>query len=231
MAGRNLWALNGNGILSGAIVGADQADESSPNSADESPWTQALRWASTNPAPAISSPQTFGGFLGAQASPPRPPTMGFGSSQPLTFPLPSVANTSAALPAIGNSSIAPSLSPVSYQWDAAKPWLWPPFPDIWDQWRRGAIDSMKPLFRRGYGGGAGSPRGDDYDECDDRQARERQACFNRAPDMAHEDFLDACLKRATQRWLACLKNGYPGGPGEMPQWGKKDEEIWRNFDR
>jgi hypothetical protein len=107
-------------------------------------------------------------------------------------------------------------------------WL-PALPDPWEYWKKGAIDSLGPLFRRRHGTGSGG--GDDDDKCGARHGEERQRCFDRRPDMAHPDYFFGCLDRAKERWLRCQKNGYPGGPGEVPEWGDDDEETWRNFDR
>jgi hypothetical protein len=59
-------------------------------------------------------------------------------------------------------------------------------------------DSLRPFFRRGYGAGVGSSRGDDDGKCDARQLRERQQRFARQPDIVHPDYFHGCLDRAKQ---------------------------------
>ncbi len=242
MARPNSWTLPGNGILSGVTFGADQSDADDPSSSGELPWAQAVRqaWESRSRDDSNGStymaPSTGRAFdsapVGSLGFAPLAPTIGSGSGQRSTAPLSFATNMSTVAPALGSINSPPAPLPVSYQWDAAKPWWLPPFPDIWEQWRRGANQSVEPFFRRGYGSGAGAGRGDDRDECDDRLAREEKACFDRQPDMVYgNDFFHACMQRAKDRWLKCLENGRPNGPGEVKQWGEKDEEIWRNYGR
>jgi hypothetical protein len=47
----------------------------------------------------------------------------------------------------------------------------------------------------------------------------------------HPDFLRGCLERAENRWRLCLQNKGRPDPYEPPEWGPRDEEIWRNYRR
>lgn len=111
----------------------------------------------------------------------------------------------------------------------ARPW-WTP-PSIFDEWekhfKRGNEGLYNFLFNRRYGSGGGR----DEDACERRLSEEERRCYTRAWRMPHPDYLGGCLERAKQRWSKCLENGYPGGPGEVKEWGDEDEETWRNFGR
>jgi hypothetical protein len=99
---------------------------------------------------------------------------------------------------------------------------------------RGLID----LFRR-FGGGGGGGRGrrrgsnddDDDDECLKRKNEETDRCYQRFDEYAHRDFLAACKDRAIDRWRLCIGNKGQPHPKEPPEWGPRDEEIWRNYGR
>lgn len=68
-------------------------------------------------------------------------------------------------------------------------------------------------------------------ECWRRHDEEMRECNERYPDRHHNDHYKGCLERALQRRGACLDNGYPNGPGELPKWGARDEDVWFNTDR
>jgi hypothetical protein len=99
---------------------------------------------------------------------------------------------------------------------------------------RGLIDILKRLGAGG-GGGRGRRRGndedDDDDECLKRKSREFDRCYQRFDEYAHRDFLEACKERAINRWRLCIGNKGQPHPDEPPEWGPKDEEIWRNYGR
>jgi hypothetical protein len=122
--------------------------------------------------------------------------------------------------------------PVSYQ-DEARPRPWPTPQDFVDfgPWAKQFAQGMQGLinFLRSYSSKSDDRKGED--ECGKRYAEEQQNCYDRLWQMPHTDYLDGCLKRAQSRWLTCLRNGNPDGPGEVPEWGDKDEETWRNFGR
>jgi len=254
MPGRNSWVLPGSGILGGLALNAVPPD--STDMITESPWAQAVReaWERRLPDGTVSSTLGTGNQLpqssfAAMGGPPFFPTspsavfpasalaLGFSPSPP---PAPQAGDSvqQSSDPSKAGSANLPDrfatssgTIPVSYQEGATRPWWGLPLPDPWDFWRKGAIDSIRPFFQRGAGTGSRSRGGDDEDQCDARYSQERQRCWDRRPDMAHPDFLDGCLERAKERWLKCRENGYTGGPGEVPEWGDADEEIWRNFGR
>jgi hypothetical protein len=87
----------------------------------------------------------------------------------------------------------------------------------------GLIHEMRSRSRASRGG-------DGKDECYTRRGEEEAECRARVPDMA-ANYLPGCMERARDRFIVCLRNGYPGGPGEPPKWGDADEETWRNFGR
>jgi len=89
----------------------------------------------------------------------------------------------------------------------------------------------------GGGGSGGKRRRPKHEElCERRHTEERNRCYNYEDDPVHGDYFQACLDRATERWLACDKHGgldHPG-PGEWrPGTDARpgDEEIWLNLRR
>jgi hypothetical protein len=128
--------------------------------------------------------------------------------------------------------MSPHILPAAYAGSANGPKWWGP-PILWDPWKDWREHSDKGLdgffnfFRRR----SGSWGGDGEAECDARLAEERRRCYAREWQMPHPDYLDGCLKRAQSRWITCMKNGRPDGPGEVKEWGDEDEETWRNFGR
>lgn len=111
-----------------------------------------------------------------------------------------------------------------------RPWLGPIGPGPFDPWADQFIKGMQGLTSFFRGRSRARRRDDDENECDQRFYREQQRCFERWPNMA-ADFRGACIERAKQRRNKCKENGSPGGPGELPEWGDDDEEIWLNFGR
>src|SRR5581483_7757405 len=104
----------------------------------------------------------------------------------------------------------------------------------WGPWEKNAQRSAQDIwtfFRKflSSSGGYGDP--DDDDECEARRAREVRRCKERSPDAVHPSFEQACIERANTRWRQCKENGGKPSPNEMPEWGNKDEEVWRNYDR
>lgn len=87
---------------------------------------------------------------------------------------------------------------------------------------QGLINAFKSSGRRG------GRRSEDDDYCSDRMQAEMGRCYGRQDEYAHRDFLPACIERARYRWRLCLQNKGRPDPNEPPEWGPKDEEIWRN---
>lgn len=124
------------------------------------------------------------------------------------------------------------LSPDSY-YDTVptRPW-WAP-PSVLEEWEKHFKAGNKGLYdflfqSRSFGSRG---RGRDEEACDRRHSEEVQRCYQRKWRMPHPDYLGGCLKRAEQRYLKCMQNGYPGGPGEVQEWGDADEETWLNHGR
>jgi hypothetical protein len=112
------------------------------------------------------------------------------------------------------------------------PWVLPGGPEWTEHFIRGWQGLINALRRSGRGGGGRrSNDSDDDDECSERLQREIARCYDRTDEYAHQDFLDACIRRAKYRWGLCVQNKGRPDPHEPPEWGPKDEEIWRNFGR
>jgi len=121
--------------------------------------------------------------------------------------------------------------PVGYA-DRMRPPLWGPFPDVFGPWREHFIKGFEGAIK--YFSGAGSRtsggRGED-DECDKRYEDERKRCDDRYWQTTAKGQNRACKARATTRWVGCVQNGGTPRPDEPPEWGDKDEEVWRNYNR
>lgn len=112
------------------------------------------------------------------------------------------------------------------------PWVLPGGPEWAEHFIRGWQGLINAFRRSGRGGGGRrSKDSDDDDECSDRLQKEIARCYDRVDEYAHRDFLKACQDRATDRWRLCLQNKGRPDPHEPPEWGPRDEEIWRNFGR
>jgi hypothetical protein len=108
----------------------------------------------------------------------------------------------------------------------------PGTPEWTDHFIRGWLGLLNALRRTGRGGGGGRRGGDDdEDDCSKRLGEEMRRCYSRTDDYAHQDFLQACIKRAKDRWASCIANKGRAHPNEPKEWGPEDEEIWRNFGR
>jgi len=69
-------------------------------------------------------------------------------------------------------------------------------------------------------------RANDGDWCYQRYEDELQECDDNKDNYAHQDFLSACKKRATERWDKCNRNGGRPHPEESPKLGKADEDVY-----
>ena len=142
-----------------------------------------------------------------------------------------VAAPSEAADLSGSSvpSSTPAFTPVGYRN--------PPMPSPWpiptgrfgtwdDEYRKGMQGLLNFIINQSRARGIRS-----NDACDVRRDAEKRRCVERRPFMRFDDFFFGCLNRADYRHGVCLKNGYPGGPGEPDEWGPADEETWTNPDR
>lgn len=129
---------------------------------------------------------------------------------------------------------SPPVVPASYADSADGPKWWGP-PILWDpwqEWRENFKKGMQGLINSRSRPSSSAGGGDDKEACHDRYEDEQNRCYQRKWLMTHAPSqVDACRERATQRWVKCLQNGYPDGPGEVDEWGDKDEEVWRNLHR
>jgi hypothetical protein len=120
--------------------------------------------------------------------------------------------------------------------DSPFPGVWPPIPPVvvpgipeWrDHFTRGLQGLINALRSSGRGRGR-RKEDDDDDECLSRRNAEFDRCNERIDDYAHQDFLEACKQRATDRWRLCIQNKERPDPHEPPEWGPDDEEIWCNY--
>jgi hypothetical protein len=88
------------------------------------------------------------------------------------------------------------------------------------------------LSRRGNTGrGTRKREEEEEDACAERASAEIARCYKRAPDMAHPDYLDGCIKRAKTRADMCKRNGGKPRRDEPPEWKDPDEETWLNHHR
>jgi hypothetical protein len=102
-----------------------------------------------------------------------------------------------------------------------------PMPAIPDWWKTaGAVLEMYRRILSGRGGG-----GNEDEDCVARHEKEQDRCYERYPDYAHRDFLGGCKVRASDRRNMCFANGGRPHPSEPPEWGLKDEEVFRNLGR
>jgi hypothetical protein len=139
-------------------------------------------------------------------------------------------------PLLDQSPMWGSLVPAGYiSSTRTRPWWAPPGGDfLADEYWKGMLGLYEFLRSRSGGSGGGRRRSrrsgeDDENECDERYWRERARCFARSRGTLAR-YLQGCLDRASQRWDACNRNGYPGGPGELREWGEADEETSRRDD-
>ncbi|WP_139024679.1 hypothetical protein [Bradyrhizobium sp. STM 3843] len=160
---------------------------------------------------------------------PRPQQNGSDAKRPTGLETSEAADI---IPAGGFSVPSPGRG-LGAPWGAV--WPHPRDQDVAELWK-----ALKKAFefytfiRRGAGGGGGGGRKKEEDEesyCEERARREINRCYRRVPDATHRDWLDACITRARTREIQCTQNRGMPKPGEPPEWGDGDEEIWRNFDR
>ncbi len=98
------------------------------------------------------------------------------------------------------------------------------------------LEFLRGRLSGGGGGGGGRRRDrardeDDDNDCYSRYGKENRRCGDRLDDYHHQDFLAGCLERAKNRRDLCNRNKGRPRLDEPPEWGPKDEETWRNFDR
>ena len=133
--------------------------------------------------------------------------------------------------AFDSSTSSASPMPVGYA-DRMRPPLWGAVPDVFGPWREHFIKGFEGAIK--YFSGAGSRtsggRGED-DECYKRYEDERKRCDDRYWQTTAKGQNRACKARATTRWVGCVQNGGTPRPDEPPEWGDKDEEVWRNYNR
>jgi hypothetical protein len=210
-------------ILSGPSMGssgwAPFYAEASPE-LTEVPWSPSLRPAEVATAltPTLSAPGRISKFVQPEPADARD------HEAATMFQTAGVPNPSAP------GQLSPIFTPVSYQNPAVpRPWWVPTGP--FDPWAQNFMKGVQGYINFRRSRTRPRARDDDDDECWRRFYNERARCLARAPDMPHQDHLGGCIDRAVQRRQACLANGYPGGPGELREWGDLDEEVWINPDR
>src|SRR5262245_51065831 len=155
---------------------------------------------------------------------------------PLRVPMPASASGFPAANWPGASAFDQSMPPappmpVGYA-DRMRPQPWGVFPDVFGPWREHFIKGVEGAIK--YFSGSGSRTsggGNEENECDKRYEDERERCNDRYWQTTAKGQNRACKERATTRWVSCRQNGGKPRPDEPPEWGDKDEEVWRNYNR
>jgi hypothetical protein len=172
-----------------------------------------------------SSPLQGASPLGSQFGPsPLPPSVSAGSQMTQMDDWP------------GSAPFAPSIPtgpmPVGYAGMARpRPWPLPGVFDPWGPWREQFLKGLEGAIKHFSGAGSRTSSGNREDDCYKRYEEEEKDCDERYWRTTAKGQNRACKDRAKTRWDMCNRNGGTPHPDEPSQWGDKDEEVWRNFNR